>query len=83
MPFCIATCILLAIGLAAGLCIPRLPLSVPRRGFDLLSWIAVLHGDNMIGQLPILPGGRSGIDEKMELDEIERRFGDVRVRYHA
>jgi hypothetical protein len=78
-------------GLLAGFTIPRLPLGVPRRGFDLMSWLAVLHGDGMVGNLPekakkeqagkLNDDGTPSLEEKMPLSEVEKRMGEMRVRY--
>lgn len=34
--------VILVIGLVAGICVPVLPFEIPRRGFGLYSWIALL-----------------------------------------
>lgn len=83
IPMIIANVAILLLGLVAGFCVPRLPLAVPRRGFDLFSWLAVLHGDNLIGQLPVLPGGKAGLERKMDLNAVEKRIGDIKVKYTA
>lgn len=83
VPMIIANVVILVIGLLAGLCVPRLPLAVPRRGFDLMSWLAVLYGDNVIGQLPILPGSRAGLDKRIAIEDVDRRLGDIRVKYRV
>ena len=61
---------------------PKLPLGVPRRGFDLLSWLAVLREENIIGQLPILPKGQmSTSHNKSTTVDIEEKLGDICVKY--
>lgn len=68
------------IGLLAGLFVPKLPLGVPRRGFDIYTWIAVFHGDEMEGDRD----WRERRDQKnMDLRDIEKNMGDVRFRYHV
>ena len=70
------------VGLIACLCVPKLPLGVPRRGFDLLSWLAVLHEDNVIGQLPILPKNQTSTSgHGSTTDDIADKYGDVAVKY--
>jgi hypothetical protein len=67
---------ILVVGLLAGFFVPKLPLDVPHRGFEVYSWIAAFHADELIGV-----GRNTGIARNMELDEIERRMGDLRFRY--
>lgn len=81
VPMVIANVAILILGLIAGLCVPRLPLAVPRRGFDLMSWLAVLYGDNVVGQLPILPGSHSSLNQRVAVEDVDRRLGDVRIKY--
>lgn len=71
------------VGLVACICVPRLPLGVPRRGFDLLSWLAVLYEDNVVGQLPFLPGKHTGSSSRLKssLENIEDKFGDISLKY--
>ena len=54
-----------------------------------MSWLAVLHGDGMVGHVPEKqkrPGtlGEDGtpvLEQKMSLSEVEKRMGEMRVRY--
>lgn len=73
-----------ALGVFAALFVPKLPKGMPRRGFDLYSWLAAFYADELVivsklegnnGQ-PGLPIGR-----KMEIEDIEQHIGDVRIRY--
>ena len=41
--------IALLLGALAGLLVPALPFDIPRRGFGLFSWVAVLHGQELEG----------------------------------
>ncbi|KAJ8520160.1 hypothetical protein ONZ45_g2982 [Pleurotus djamor] len=78
--FLIAFTLFVAIlGLLAGLFVPKLPLGVPRRDFHAYSWAAMYVG----GEMKYEPGeGKDEVFEKsMEMEEIERRFGDARLRY--
>ena len=68
--------VVLLVGLVAALFVPRLPLSVPRRGFELYSWMAAFHGDELVGAKDQI-----GIVKKMELKDIEQRVGDLKFRY--
>jgi hypothetical protein len=61
---------------AASLFVPKLPLSVPRRGFELYSWVAAFHGDELVGAKNSI-----GIEKKMELKDIEQQIGDLKIRY--
>ncbi|KAJ3571183.1 hypothetical protein NP233_g3915 [Leucocoprinus birnbaumii] len=77
------------LGLIAALCVPRLPMNVPRRGFELYSWVAAFYADELVGtgKGGALPGqsgpGQAGlpIGRRMELEDIEQHIGDVRFRY--
>lgn len=74
----------LALGVFAALFVPRLPKNMPRRGFDLYSWLAAFYADELViagkpggnGGLPVLPIGR-----KMDVEDIEQHIGEVRFRY--
>ncbi|KAL0949830.1 hypothetical protein HGRIS_009865 [Hohenbuehelia grisea] len=68
--------IALALGLIAALFVPRLPLGVPRRGFELYSWVAALQGDDVAAEM-----NRAGVRKNMELRDVEKRLGDLRFRY--
>lgn len=70
--------LVLLVGLIAGLFVPRLPLGMPRRGFELYTWMAAFHAGELVGE--------SNEDEKralrdMELHEIERAMGGLKFRY--
>ncbi|KAJ8496875.1 hypothetical protein ONZ45_g12286 [Pleurotus djamor] len=78
--FLIAFTLFVAIlGVLGGLFVPKLPLGVPRRDFHAYSWAAMYVG----GEMKYEPGeGKDEVFEKsMEMEEIERRFGDTRLRY--
>lgn len=66
----------LLLGVTAGIFVPRLPLNIPRRGFEGYSWLAAFHGDNIAHEVQ-----RTGMVKNMELGEIERRMGDMKVKY--
>ena len=68
--------VVLFLGLVASLFIPKLPLSVPRRGFELYSWMATFQGNELVGARD-----RIGIAKNMELDDIEQQVGDLKFRY--
>ena len=72
--------VVLLTGYVAGLCVPRLPLGVPRRGFDLYTWFAVLIGDKLIGQIPVATS-EGGVGARMSINEVDRVLGDVNVVY--
>ncbi|KAF9448401.1 hypothetical protein P691DRAFT_669523 [Macrolepiota fuliginosa MF-IS2] len=79
----IALGVIFVLGLVATLFVPRLPMGVPRRGFELYSWVAAFYADELVGAGL---GGAQGhiglpIGRRMEIEEIEQRVGDVRFRY--
>lgn len=63
----------LLLGLVAGLFVPRLPLQVPKRGFELYSWLAAFHGDEVVSDYKVR--------KNMSLEEIEASMGDLKFRY--
>jgi hypothetical protein len=79
----VAIVALLVLGLVAGLCVPTLPQGKPRRGVDLISWIAALEGDG----LQIEKNGKGAGKGKWELErgeeveDVDRGYGDGKVRY--
>ncbi|KAJ8469557.1 hypothetical protein ONZ45_g16854 [Pleurotus djamor] len=70
--------VVLVLGLLASLFVPKLPLGVPKRGFELYSWVAALYGDDVATAIR-----STGIGKNMELNELERRLGDVKLRFAA
>ncbi|KAG6915381.1 hypothetical protein DXG01_011753 [Tephrocybe rancida] len=70
--------LILLLGLLAGFFVPRLPLDVPHRGFEVYSWMAAFHADELIeiGRAP-------GIERNLELHEIAEQMGDLKFRYIA
>jgi len=66
----------LAIGLVAALFVPKLPLNVPKRGFELYSWIAAFVGDELVNN-----AGRPPLERSMPLKDIEERMGNMKFRY--
>ena len=78
VPTALSIVVVLLTGFGAGLCVPRLPRGVPRRGFDMNTWLAVLHGDGLANQLPVMKGG---LENGMHVYEVDKRVGDLRVRY--
>jgi len=67
---------ILILGTLAGLFVPRLPLGVARRAFDVYSWMAAFHADELVGNDQI-----AMINKNMELGDIEHRMGGVKLRY--
>jgi hypothetical protein len=68
--------LVLLLGLLAGLFVPKLPLDVPHRGFELYSWMAAFHADELVGDQRNL-----GISRNMSLHDIADQMGDLRFRY--
>ncbi|KAJ7929139.1 hypothetical protein B0H13DRAFT_2248169 [Mycena leptocephala] len=68
----------LILGLCAGLFVPRLPMSVPRRGFELYSWMAAFYSHELVlDQID----QSEGMVKRMELQDIQTHLGDLRFRY--
>ncbi|KAG7096538.1 hypothetical protein E1B28_003965 [Marasmius oreades] len=67
--------LILALGLIAGFFVPKLPMDVPRRGFELFSWFAAFQANELSGDRPPL------LRKRMHLDDIEKEFGDLKFRY--
>jgi len=68
--------IALLLGVLAGLFVPALPLDIPRRGFGLFSWVAVLHGQELGGEFL-----QDDVDRHMDLNELEKTLGEKRVHF--
>jgi len=68
--------IALLLGALAGLFVPALPFDVPRRGFGLFSWVAVLHGQELGGEV-----WQDNVSCRMDLDELEKTLGEKRVHF--
>jgi len=68
--------IALVLGALAGLFVPALPLDIPRRGFGLFSWVAVLHGRELGGEF-----WQDKVGRHMDLDELEKTVGEERVYF--
>ena len=68
--------IALVLGVLAGLFVPALPLDIPRRGFGLFSWVAVLHGQELGGEF-----WQDKVDRHMDLDQLEKTVGEERVHF--
>jgi len=70
--------LLLLVGLMAGLFVPWLPLGMPRRGFELYTWMAAFQA----GELVINEhAGEEETLRHMELEEIEKAMGGSKVMY--
>ena len=70
----------LLVGLIAGLFVPRLPLGMPRRGFELYTWMAAFQAGELVGESNE-DGGEKEALRNMELHEIERAMGGLKFRY--
>ncbi|KAF4602487.1 hypothetical protein EYR40_005696 [Pleurotus pulmonarius] len=68
----------LVLGLAAGLFVPKLPLGIPKRGFEVYSWIAAFYGDDIAKEIK-----QAGVDKHMELSELEKRLGHLKFHFAA
>ena len=70
----------LLVGLIAGLFVPRLPLGMPRRGFGMYTWIAAFQVGELVGEIDEDAGEKKAL-RNMELDEIENKLGELKVKY--
>lgn len=68
----------LVLGVVAGLFVPRLPMSVPRRGFELYSWMAAFYSKELI--IDQVDQTESMV-KRLELQDIQTHMGDLRFRY--
>ena len=68
--------IALVLGALAGLFVPALPLDIPRRGFGLFSWVALLRGQELGGEF-----WQDKVDRHMDLDELEKTVGEEKVHF--
>jgi hypothetical protein len=66
------------LGLVAGLFVPRLPMSVPRRGFELYSWMSAFYSHELV--LDEIDHSE-GLAKRLELQDIQKRLGDLKFRY--
>lgn len=57
----IALVVVFVLGLVAALFVPRLPMGVPRRGFELYSWVAAFYADELVG---VGRGGAAGVSAR-------------------
>ncbi|KAJ7672817.1 hypothetical protein B0H17DRAFT_947419 [Mycena rosella] len=68
----------LVLGLVAGFFVPRLPMSVPRRGFELYSWMAAFYSNELV--LDRIDQSEAMV-KQLELQDIQKHMGDVKLRY--
>ncbi|PPQ76278.1 hypothetical protein CVT26_009714 [Gymnopilus dilepis] len=66
---------ILCVGLISTLFVPRLPLGVPRRGFDLYSRFSAFYAEELVAER------REGFGRNMKLGEIVERTKDLRFYY--
>jgi hypothetical protein len=69
---------MLILGLLGGLFVPKLPLDVPHRGFELYSWMAAFHADELV-----VCERDMEITRNMEVHEIADRLGELKFRYQG
>ena len=62
-------------GLVSALFVPRLPLDVPRRGFDLYSWLSAFYANELVAERP------AGISKDMDLRDIIDHTSELKFRY--
>ncbi|KAK0476207.1 hypothetical protein IW261DRAFT_1402216 [Armillaria novae-zelandiae] len=66
----------LCVGVTTGLFIPTLPFHVPRRGFDIYSWLAAFRANELI-----VDTDTKSIQKGMETKEMAKLMGDSRISY--
>ena len=64
-------------GLISALFVPRLPLDVPRRGFDLYSWLSAFDAHELVPKHP------TGISKDMDLRDIVDYTSELKFRHVA
>jgi len=64
-------------GLISALFVPRLPLDVPRRGFDLYSWYSAFRASELVSESTAV------ISKNMELRDIMDHTAELKFRYVA
>lgn len=69
--------IIFVMGLFSAFFLPRLPLDVPHRSFDLYSWLAAFYAD----ELQPMPDSHVVLEQRMELDDIMKHTGELKFRY--
>jgi len=68
--------ITLLLGVLAGFLIPVLPFDIPQRGFGMFSWVAVLYGQELGGEL-----WQDKVNRHTDLNELEKALGEERVHF--
>ena len=72
---CMTILAVFLMGLISALFVPRLPLDVPRRGFDLYSWLSAFYGHELVAERP------AGISKDMDLRDIVDQTSELKFRY--
>ncbi|KDR74467.1 hypothetical protein GALMADRAFT_71149 [Galerina marginata CBS 339.88] len=62
-------------GAISALFVPRLPLDLPQRGFDLYSWFSAFYAKELVAEKP------GSLDRHMELKEVVEYAGDMKFYY--
>ncbi|KAG5651676.1 hypothetical protein H0H81_007837 [Sphagnurus paluster] len=68
---------IMILGLVVGLFVPKLPLGVPHRDFNMYTWMAAFQAEELVGESIKLPG----ISRNMALDNIAEQVGGLKFRY--
>jgi hypothetical protein len=66
-----------SVGFFAAVFVPKLPLGIPRRGFEVYSWMAAFKANEVVLE------GDMNMSQRMTLEEIGKKMGDLRVRHVA
>ncbi|KAK0494193.1 hypothetical protein EDD18DRAFT_1464335 [Armillaria luteobubalina] len=66
----------LCVGVIAGFFVPTLPFHVPRRGFDIYSWLAAFRANELI-----VHADTKSIEKGMGTKEMAKLMGDSRIFY--
>ncbi|CAA7269011.1 unnamed protein product [Cyclocybe aegerita] len=62
-------------GAISAFFVPRLPLDIPRRGFDLYSWMTAFQAQELVSERTSVFG------KSMDLRDIKEHAGEIRFRY--
>lgn len=86
--------LVLILGIIGELFVPTLPLNIPRRGFGVYSWMALLQSQVQDSAMlseqwltrPLLNQElrfevANDLNKLMNLDELEKRLSDKQVRF--
>ncbi|KAJ3509093.1 hypothetical protein NLJ89_g5402 [Agrocybe chaxingu] len=71
----LAFLVVFLMGAISAFFVPRLPLDIPRRGFDLYSWMTAFQAQELVSERTSVFG------KSMDLRDIKEHAGEIRFRY--